>query len=302
MDDESPQIATSTQLDQKGPGPSVDKALAADDVSYILDRIVVVGWVLTTPLWLAGYYYSTIWISYGLAFLTIVDVLIHFNFYRRSVAWLILVIVAWIGFIQTRHWSDYYRRTAQETGSHGWLVPADDPVSSRNACHVAPTAQETAIVFGDSVAIAKDWDKRHGKPLAILSLGMCPSLLSLNETPDGLSVDADVFATDGNLAVRVRQNEFNIVEREISYPQRKDRSTLAVYDVKGNELFWLRYANPNTIDIRGTFTCPSGGQVKITDSGTFFGPNTRGMQSTCIHGSIASVQALFSFIGGPNRL
>ena len=83
-------------------------------------------------------------------------------------------------------------------------------------------------------------------------------LLSITATTNGLLVDADIFSPDGHLAARIRQNEFYLVSREISYSESRDndRSTLKVYDPEGNRMLYVKYANPNTVIIDGVFYAP----------------------------------------------
>jgi hypothetical protein len=149
-------------------------------------------------------------------------------------------------------------------------------IQPRRISPKTPSKDGLAILLGDGAAMTEDWRMRKGRPLQIINLGNCNDLLSINKTENGLMIDANVYAVDGYLAVRIAQNEFHVVQQETAYPDRQGRSGLAVYDRKGNVLLWVRYINSHTVSIRGTFTCPSGGQIRFTDSGTLVGQGTQG--------------------------
>jgi hypothetical protein len=147
-----------------------------------------------------------------------------------------------------------------ETSTHGWLIPANDPIPP-NACDKSmPSIPKDAllILFGDSATVLGHLENRDKKlpPLSIVTIADC-SVLSIEKGPKGISVNADIFAEDGNLAARIKHNEFHLVQNEISYSERDedDPSRIAVYDRDGNELLWVRYVNPQALEVRGVFRC-----------------------------------------------
>jgi hypothetical protein len=184
-----------------------------------------------------------------------------------------------------------------ETAFHGWLMPANDPVPE-NACssvpYFKPSKDSLTILLGDAAAVTTDWQSRKGKPLTIMTLGKCRDLLAINKTPDGLTIDANVYGTDRHLAVRIEQNEFHIVQQEVAYPVRQGRSGLAVYDLDGKELLWIRYLNPLAVSIRGIFTCPSGGRISFASTG-LTAPHVGGIINACMGGPVGSAQSEFVF-------
>jgi hypothetical protein len=255
MDDKSSESKTDAQAKNEFRQKTFTIDISVDDLSYLLDRLVIIGWVLTTPLWLAGYYGSTLWISYGLALLTLFDVTLHFHVYKRSVTWMVLILVAWIGYVETRTWGATFQtnqQAAQETETHGWLLPAKDPTPP-NGCSriltVLPHDELVLLMGGAGVHTARN-DK-----FTVLQVGGC-SLLSMQRATEGIAFDADIFNEDGKLVAHIEKNEFNLSSGKYSYARRPDRSTLIVYDEQGQEALWVRYLNPTTVQIRGVFTCP----------------------------------------------
>jgi len=111
-------------------------------------------------------------------------------------------------------------------------------------------------------------------------------MLSFTRDNNGIALDADFFASTGNLVARIEStttpNEFHLVQPEYSYSKRPDRSSLEVYDKRGNSLFAVRYINPHTLSIKGTFYSrePGSGKVVITD-------NTMVLNSPSVHNGIS---------------
>jgi len=82
-----------------------------------------------------------------------------------------------------------------------------------------------------------------------------------------VELNADIFSANGTLIARIENGEFHLTEGQFAYPKRsEDRSTLAVYDLAGEEVLWVRWINPAVIDIRGTFSCPRHSPLLITSA------------------------------------
>jgi hypothetical protein len=241
--------------------------LSVDDASYILDRIVVVGWVLTTPLWLAGYYRSTLWISYGLALLTVFDIVLHFRAYKSSLVWLVLVLLGWVGFIHTRTWNASFetsQRIAQETETHGWLVPPNETLD-RYPCKGVSGSNALTILLGRhgigaSVPITDD-----RRDICVLAIAGCGEVVSMKHGSDGLMFNVTVRNKAGQIVAQVKDNEFHLVQNEISYAEHSDPSTLTVNDPYGNEVFYAHYLNPQLVELRGIFHCGENRGLLVTD-------------------------------------
>jgi hypothetical protein len=148
----------------------------------------------------------------------------------------------------------------EETETHGWLEPGNDPMP-KDICTELPK-HAVLIAIGDSGAYAT----KPGK-YTVLTIGRCNVVEFELRQKDQMIIDADVFDTSVNLTARIRSNEFNLVPGQIAYGTRPDRYTLVVTGKKGEELFWARYLNPRAARIRGVFSCENHAPITITDRG-----------------------------------
>jgi hypothetical protein len=180
-----------------------------------------------------------------------------------------------------------------ETETHGWLLPAND-LSASTACPDKPwgiganfEVPEKAITVAlghngvvipffhgkigdakDEEAAAEDNEKSH----TILTVGSCKAIVVARKD-NKLLINADVFDSDGHLSATIQNNEFHLVQAQIAYPQRPDRSTLVVTGRDKEELFWIRYLNPRSVKIRGYFACKNVPPVHIAESEITFPPD-----------------------------
>jgi hypothetical protein len=147
-----------------------------------------------------------------------------------------------------------------ETPTHGWLIPASDPTPPNVCDTYMPSipSDSLLVLFGGSAIVLGNLEHRDKTlpPMSIITIAGC-SALSIEKSPKGIMVNADIFATDGYLAVRIKKNEFHLMSNEISYSEREeaDPSRIAVYDREGKELLWVRYINPRVLEVRGVFRC-----------------------------------------------
>jgi hypothetical protein len=170
-----------------------------------------------------------------------------------------------------------------ETEAHGWIYPANE-APAETACPSTPWGVGANLEDPDRVLIValghsgvvipylplKPWDikenaiakKLNYSKRTILTVGDCKAI-QITRTEDGISIDADVFDSAGNLSARITNNEFHLISGQISYGERPDPSTLIVHDKQGNELFWLRYLNRKSVKLRGFFACKSHAPVQI---------------------------------------
>jgi hypothetical protein len=192
--------------------------LTTEHISYLLDRLVLGGGILMTSLWVTGYYSSTLWVSYMLVLLIALDVILHFQSHQRIVAWLVIGLLAVGGFVLIKTWKAHLeaaQRLAQESDTHGWLIPANDPTPHNPVCdaHLKRILSNSLWVFlGDSVATLGGFDKRT-TPLPIVTLGNC-ELLSISQKNGEISINANIFTPDKFLAVRIQNNEFHLVSQD----------------------------------------------------------------------------------------
>ena len=91
--------------------------------------------------------------------------------------------------------------------------------------------------------------------------------LEVKRERDMIALTVSVRGNDGNIALQITDNEFHLMPREISYPERPDKSTLIVNDPRGYELFYARYLNPRTLEIRTRVFCEDGTAFEIGQNG-----------------------------------
>lgn len=147
----------------------------------------------------------------------------------------------------------------EETAYHGWLLPAADPFPDDNTCTPKGTKQNIDWV---DVLLSRGGVVTHADNLTVLQIGERP-VIRMERSQRGLSVDVDMVNASGALVARIEKNEWHATPSQIAYTVRPDRSTLAVYDLNGRELLWLRYMNRTAVKIRGLFYNP-GHETPVT--------------------------------------
>ena len=144
---------------------------------------------------------------------------------------------------------------------HGMLIPANDP-TPRNACSKDPMQKDTALVLiGDN-----GFGVQFGR-MGVLEIGPCDAV-SMERTPDGASFNAELADFDDNTVVRIINNRIATVLNGETYTARqsRDRATLTVKNKRGDELFYARFLNKETIRIRGYFGCAGHTPIRISDN------------------------------------
>ena len=139
----------------------------------------------------------------------------------------------------------------KETETNFWLVPADDPTPP-NGCSsqgVSVPNDELLLLMGKMAVHTSRKDK-----FTVVQFGGCP-LLKMQRTSQGIALDADIFNEDGKQIAHIENNEVDLSSGKYSRRKRPDSSTLIVYDEEGNEVLWVRYSNPTTVQIQGVFRC-----------------------------------------------
>jgi hypothetical protein len=154
-----------------------------------------------------------------------------------------------------------------ETPIHGYLIP-DHEETPKNSC--ATGDNDVSLILGTSI-FATNATARF----PVFQLGGRCVPLWLHRTDNGMIVDFDMYADNTNLISRIINNEWHLVSSELSYVDHPDRSTLQVFDKHGNELFYIKYLNPKTIVLRGSFSCGRERPIVVnsetvsTDGGNF---------------------------------
>lgn len=185
-----------------------------------------------------------------------------------------------------------------ESETHGWLIPANEPTPPNACSNFGPVPDDALLIVVGSEAV---WTRAKHRP--ILAIGG-HNMLSFTRENNGIALDADFFANTGDLVARIEStttpNEFHLVPPEYSYSKRLDRSSLEVYDRQGNSLFDVRYVNPHTLSIKGTFYSREPGKVQIVitnDAMVVNSPSIRNLVSSgnCEGAMPASEFAIYSF-------
>ena len=190
----------------------------------------------------------------------------------------------------------------EETETHGWLLPANDR-SAETACPDTPWGiganlqvpeKMMTVALGHSGITIPFFHGKAGDPKdeefaskanemrhTILTVGNCRAI-AVTRKDGKLLIDADVFDSEGHLSATVKDNEFHLVQAQIAYPDRPDRSTLVVTGREKEELFWIRYLNPRSVKIRGYFACRNVPPVHIAESEIVFPPDNH-FSDNCIN-------------------
>jgi hypothetical protein len=136
----------------------------------------------------------------------------------------------------------------EETEYHGWLVPANDPTPPNKCIKQKTNQANTLLMLFGGTGVFMNGDQRF----EVLNIGGHDTI-DVQKSHFGLLVNVDLLDAYGNLAMRIEDNEFHVIPGQTSFSKRPDRSTLLVNGKNGDELFWVRYLNPQTVQIRGVF-------------------------------------------------
>jgi len=143
----------------------------------------------------------------------------------------------------------------------GSLQPGNDPTPPI-PCNPRPPDTALKIFIGKNVAFQRD---ATIKKLIAIRVGSCP-VATMEQTAAGIAVTASMYNSSGKLIVRIADGVMHIMTNGITRATRNgDLSTLIVTDDSRNELLYIRYLNPTTLRIKGTFGCPGHALVQITD-------------------------------------
>jgi hypothetical protein len=105
-------------------------------------------------------------------------------------------------------------------------------------------------------------------------------LISLDKDTKGFYITAKIFDDRGDLISNIERNKFSATyaaSRIIS-----TKSSLIVYDHKGDIAFFVRFTNKYSIEIKGNFYSPDGIKIEVDENKLTFNTNT--FAGTCIYG------------------
>jgi hypothetical protein len=163
----------------------------------------------------------------------------------------------------------------------GWLEPANDPTPD-NGCGQQISQQfgkdAVLLVVGNNGVVLQG----QNTTFRALILGGC-SLVTMHIGANGLAIDADIYNSHGEHVGTITNNGYS-VNGDLNLVVQIDLNTLVVHSRNGDELLYVRYANPNVIPLRGLFSCPVPQlrSIVITNTGIIL-PNRSSYSSECLN-------------------
>jgi hypothetical protein len=148
----------------------------------------------------------------------------------------------------------------------GSLQPGNKPTPSNGCDRPRPPGfpnipgDALKILIGDNAFVLTGAVK-----FTVLQIGQCP-VLSMERNESGIWFNADVYDKDGRLVARVVNNETHIMTGENVSDDRHGDLTVLVVKSKEDELLYVRYLNPTTVQARGVFGCPGHQPVIVRDN------------------------------------
>jgi len=128
------------------------------------------------------------------------------------------------------------------------------------------------ILIGDNAFILNGMSK-----LTAIKVGIC-EVLSIERTPAGVSVGADLYDSDGKLVARIADGKLDVLTGDnVRSTRNGDLSNIIITDRGGNEMLFVRYLNSTTVQARGIFSCPGHKPVVVKDQQPIPGLIMRGM-------------------------
>lgn len=161
-----------------------------------------------------------------------------------------------------------------ETEVVGTLQPGAAP-DPPNKCPKGSTPDSWKILIGNNaIQLAKS------TKLPVLMIGSC-KVLTIEKSDKGLSIDTDLFDTNGKLIATIKNNEFHALSgARASVERDHDLSKVIIKNGEGQEILNVHYINKSTVRVRGVFGCPGHALVPVKDNEPI--PRVM-MNGTCIN-------------------
>lgn len=121
----------------------------------------------------------------------------------------------------------------------GLLMPANDPLPP-SVCQNVPD-NALLIYLGGFTSFTTAF------PHTVIEIDKQPRLIIDKDKDGSIAVSVDIFGSDGKIIAELNNNEFTINEHNYFKILRKDRSSLAIFDDRKNEVLSVRYLNPKAI-------------------------------------------------------
>lgn len=198
----------------------------------------------------------------GLLFLaTAFSLLSLYEFRNSRKEWRIGIPIFLFAFAFFAYWL-IGPKLPDETEAHGWLLSANEATPRISTCQ-GPGL--TFIIGGNTLTSVT----RNKSPILVIEE---TPIVVLEKKGRELAFDVDIYDDAGNLAVHIFQNEFTLVQGEYSYRNRSDdRSEMAVYDRKGDEMLFIKYVNEGLVFLRGHFFSKERVKVDVWDNNLVVG-------------------------------
>ncbi len=148
-----------------------------------------------------------------------------------------------------------------ESEVHGLLLPANEEAPGNNCPGVPSNA--VLLLLGKMPVYATSFPHR------VISVDKDEVLLSIDKKGKGIAVSARLFSDDGKIVAEIDRNEFFLNPSNYFRRDRPDKSSLIVYDLRGERVLDVRYLNERAVRILAHFRHPSGAGVEITSGGAF---------------------------------
>lgn len=160
----------------------------------------------------------------------------------------------------------------ENTDVRGVLKPANEQTPP-NACDRVPGNPDalTALV-GDNAFSRDGMGVFH-----VVKIEHCDAL-SIERKPEGVFINASLFDSESGAVVAIHDNRITAQNGETYIArQSRDESRLVVKNLRGAELFYIRYLNATTIQFHGFLGCAKGQAVEVREgqriNGSIIGHN-----------------------------
>jgi hypothetical protein len=261
-----------TYAEQKSPKEPIEPGSGLEDLRFILDRIVLILWLITTVLALTtsvtGFVLATVILTSITVLLTVVDVILRFHWHVYVTAWLVFAVLL-AATVKSAQWAvNAIEQASRETLTHGWLTPASEPIpvdrcpEDKERGYHAPPSDATLIFLG---SVEVWWPASfQAMTIALVSFEGQP-VLTFARLGDQLSIDALVFDAAGKIVAKVENGVFTINPNNYFTVERPDAHTLRVFDQQNRSALFVHFLNPRAIYVTGEFHGPHGEYISITD-------------------------------------
>lgn len=176
----------------------------------------------------------------------------------------------------------------ENTEVRGVLKPANErtPPNGCDPVSPGPSPDSLKVLIGDNAITHEGFGT-----FKAIGIGKC-NAISIERRLDGIFVSASLYDSEGGAVVLIQDNRIKALNGETyTARQSQDESRLVVKNLRGAELFYVRYLNPTTIQFRGFLGCTGGPIVRVQEGQPVPGMF---MSHSCLGGGSGGIQ-----IGAP---